>query len=269
MTNFVYCPRCGTRNFADDLTCGICKYKLPGLDGVGKILPDKTVSKDDSGGKISFPILGVIIVGLGILFYFLTKKPAIEKEDLSLLKTHKNNKRTFTFTVNIADKVSEAELIKLAEKFVDDVSVSSETGTIFFYVSGMNLNGAPWAKVDFNPTPIAEILGSTNAQDSDMMSFLNTIDDFYGLWYNAEAGDNRITRISRKGNKFFLDYIYPQEGINEARKKELVVTEIGGSEGFVERDNPAYYYIIQENGDLLVHNANGRIEYDKLLKLNP
>lgn len=62
-TQFIYCPKCSTRNFADDKVCGVCKTKLSGT--VTNHATQKVTTEQPTNWKALFIIIGAIII-----FYF-------------------------------------------------------------------------------------------------------------------------------------------------------------------------------------------------------
>lgn len=60
---FVYCPKCSTRNFADDEVCGVCKTTLSSATSNHGI--KKTTTEQPTNWKALS-----IIVGAVIIFYF-------------------------------------------------------------------------------------------------------------------------------------------------------------------------------------------------------
>ena len=57
---FIYCPKCSTRNFADDEVCGVCKTKLSSktsIQGTKKASPEQPTN-----WKALLKIVGVVMI---------------------------------------------------------------------------------------------------------------------------------------------------------------------------------------------------------------
>ncbi len=60
---FIYCPKCSTRNFADDEVCGVCKAKLSSQTSNQPI--KKATAEKPTNWKALSTIIGAVII-----FYF-------------------------------------------------------------------------------------------------------------------------------------------------------------------------------------------------------
>ncbi len=71
---FIYCPKCSTRNFADDEVCEVCKTKLS--SATSNHGTKKTTTEQPTNWKALS-----IIVGAVIIFYFAFIKNDVTSND--------------------------------------------------------------------------------------------------------------------------------------------------------------------------------------------
>lgn len=77
---FIYCPKCSTRNFADDEICGVCKTKLSSQTS-NQPIKKATVEKPTNWKALS------TIIGAVIIFYFAFIK-TMEQVIIITLQVH-------------------------------------------------------------------------------------------------------------------------------------------------------------------------------------
>ncbi len=57
---FIYCPKCSTRNFADDVVCGVCKTKLSSK--TSNQAAKKLTSEQPTNWKALLTIIGAVLI---------------------------------------------------------------------------------------------------------------------------------------------------------------------------------------------------------------
>lgn len=275
---FISCPKCGTRNFADDKTCGICKAKLNSADNSK---PTQITSKPN------YFILVLIFVGIIFIYYnaFHKDKPIASHEleptsaiyqtsnsqaslpKYTILETVLNNKRAFNIVVRINEKLLDTDLKLLAQKIKKDINAISEKGVVFFLLPEMKADNGAWAAVDFNPEIKIRILGQSVNDEQRIKSGLENITDYFGLWQDNKSEGEIIIRI-RKDKKlgYVFEYISPTNPKPSELAKPLIKSIKNGKIIFKDTEHPEQYFLLENNGDLSVYDNEGYFETYKRLK---
>jgi uncharacterized membrane protein YvbJ len=274
---FINCPKCGTRNFADDTVCGVCKTKLNSSVN----LPQTSVD-NKAPQKTNYFVLILIFGGLIALYYNIFHK---EKETASpdtqmsstnyqtvlpeytLLKSELNNKRAFNVAVRIDTKISDYQLKSLAQKIKSDINAVSEKGVVFFLLPEMEIDNGAWAAVDFYPELKVRIIGQSITDEQKVKSGLEHITDYVGLWLDNGTEGDVIIRIRKdKLEGYVFEYISPSDPKPSNLATPLIKTKKNGKTIFKDTEHPEQFFLLENNGDLSVYDNYGFVATYKKLK---
>lgn len=273
---YINCPKCGTRNFADDKVCGICKAKLTSSTAYAKVPESNNNPQEQKRNLVLIIIVAAIFIGFVYYNVVFKKVPTKETSTTSynnplfnyqILEIGANNKSIFNVKVRIYNKLTDEQLKLVAQRVIQDISVVSNRGIVFFYLPEYNLerDGA-WATADFDPEVSIRYFGQSIADEQSVKSALSNIKDYVGLWTSNKMSEDIIIRIRKdaKGNYFFENIsstdFNPSPFAHPLRK-----TIKNGKTVFIETESSGYYYVIEPNGNLSIY-FDGKYEdtYQKL-----
>jgi predicted nucleic-acid-binding Zn-ribbon protein len=115
-TQFIYCSKCGTRNFADDKICGVCKSKLSSATNS----QDKNQSTPKISGCAWIIIISLAVLGYTTFFGEDNKKSSASKErifnsewDASVQQVEEYLKNSYLKDPDSYKSISWSEVFKL------------------------------------------------------------------------------------------------------------------------------------------------------------
>jgi len=295
MSQFIFCKKCGTRNFYDDKKCGVCNEDI-------EVADRRSYSdSNDSIRKFNFVLIGLFIAGIAFIMYNLfvrvngESQPVITNTDslnnnytspviiertvpqnnikessisYDIVEISLNNRRAFNVAVRLTDKIGDKELLSLAEKVKKEINAVSDIGIIFFLLPEMKLKDGAWAAVDFKPEMNIRLLGLSISAESNIRSSLDNITDYFGLWLDNSSDDEIIIRIRiNKNDGYIFEYITAAEQAPDSFGKKLKRKLRNGKIIFIDTDHEGQYFQIETNGDLSVYDILGFVETYKMLKL--
>lgn len=274
---FINCSKCGTRNFADDTICGVCKTKLN-----SSVNEPQTSADIKAPQKTNYFVLILIFGGLVFLYYnfFDKEKPTISPDlqlsstnyqtsllEYTLLKTELNNIRAFNVAVRIDEKLSDYQLKSLAQKIKLDINAVSEKGVVFFLLPEMEVDNGAWAAVDFDPEVKVRIIGQSITDENKIKSGLENITDYVGLWLDNGTQGDVIIRIRKdKLEGYVFEYISPSDPRPSDLATPLIKTTKNGKTIFKDTEHPEQFFLLENNGDLSVYDNYGFVATYKKLK---
>jgi hypothetical protein len=274
-TQYINCPKCGTRNFLDDKECGVCNATL------GTQLPTYENSRPQqlTSKKSNYLIVILLFVGvLYLLFLQVTEKKSETPIDNSFVhssistpnytfKKVEVNIKKFRLEINIENKLTDSQLISIARKIYLDINTTANSGAFFFYLPVTNKFKDAWARVDF-PEMQVSYLGQSLKQEQLINVSLDKITDYVGIWTSNMMRDGLVIRIRKdKSEGYVFEYITP-DNLEPSRFPSPLKRVIrNGKVVFIEKDSPSsQYYVIEENGDLSDYDKDGLYETYKKLK---
>lgn len=274
---FINCPKCGTRNFADDIICGVCKTELN-----SPVKLPQTTADINAPQKTNYFVLILIFAGLIFLYYNVFHKEngtASTDTQLSstnyhaiqpgytLLKTELNNKRAFNVAVRIDEKLSDYQLKSLAQKIKSDINAVTEKGVVFFLLPEMEVDNGAWAAVDFDPEVKVRIIGQSITDEQKIKLGLKSITDYVGLWLDNGTQGDIIIRIRKdKLEGYVFEYISPSNPKPSDLATPLIKTKKNGKTIFKDTEHPEQFFLLESNGDLSVYDNYGFVATYKKLK---
>lgn len=275
---YIYCNKCGTRNFSDDKICGVCKEELfPKLKNEKDQKNNSVAPKKTNYFGITLIVIGIITV----LYIFLhndksnnvtnTNPDQLSSQNTqptySILKTDLNNKRGFNVSIKISEKLSENDLETLARQIKTDINAKSEIGILFFYLTDMVVDNGAWATADFKPELKISILGQTKTDENKITENVNNIKDCVGLWTDdTEPGDILIRIRIDKSSGYVFEYVSATDPKPSELPIPLKKTFINGKTVFKDQDRIDQYFILENNGDLSAYDKDGYIVTYKKVK---
>ncbi|RZK04548.1 MAG: hypothetical protein EOO46_16460 [Flavobacterium sp.] len=276
-SQFIYCSKCGTRNFSDDRNCGICKAKL-NTSGTTK----SNIAIENASRKNNYFLIILIVLAIVFLYYNVFKKERVvvntQTEDASaiyqtpistytLLRTDLNNKRAFNVQVRIGEKLSDQQLKSLAQKIKSDINAISEKGVVFFLLPEMKIDNGAWATVNFDPEMRVRMIGQSISDEQKIKAGLENITDYVGLWRDDGLQSDIIIRIRKdKSQGYVFEYISPTEPKPSDMATPLIKKTKNGKTIFKDTEHPEQYYLLENNGDLSVYDNYGFVATFKTLK---
>lgn len=275
MDKFIKCPSCGTRNFSDDLRCGICNTSLKYHHNVEKV-------NGQLNTKPNYFIIGLVVFIIAVFAYnnhyenskvnsqlSTPQGGNVETKSLSysLLEIELNNKRAFNISVRIDEKLTDNQLINLSQKVIKEIKVRSNKGVVFFFLPNMKLNNGAWAAVDYEPNISVRIIGQSLVDESLIKSGLENITDYYGLWADEGSKGDVIIRIRKdKVHGYVFEFISPTDPSPSEFASPLRKSTFKGKTIFKDIEHPEQFFLLEDNGNLSVYDNYGFVVRYKRLK---
>ena len=102
------------------------------------------------------------------------------------------------------------------------------------------------------------VIGQSIDTDDFIQVNLNSITDYYGLWSdNFKSGDIIVRTRADKRNGYLFEHISPTDPQPSEYARQLIKRKRNGSIVFDVTNFPEQYFVLENNGDLSVYDAQG------------
>jgi hypothetical protein len=156
-------------------------------------------------------------------------------------------------SVRLSERLSEADLVRIADSIKAAAKTPAERTLIAFYLSGMPLNQGAWASINFDPNPMVRING-LRLEEQQQFEATVAVDrrDLVGAWVtDLPAPPGRLV-IFRDNGRMFAEWV-----LRSGRKSVEELVEVRGTRGsrFDPRDGGQDYYLLKSTGALELRNS--------------
>jgi hypothetical protein len=273
MPDFINCPKCGTRNFADDKACGVC----------GAEFVHGTIQNDAKPAPI--PWTGILMVGLIALVILIVVKANLapspsNKNSVTISKgsiddspvdnspvnyyiENVENKPTYCLiNVRVKNKISKQRLESLSEEIKNGQDCNSDRVRIFYILPETKKDNGAWVRVDYNPAFSMEFLAPSLEEENYARAHKGKL-KIIGAWIDNNSGEPGIAQRIRYNSdgKLIMEYYEISEPDHESSlASELRKVVKSGKTIFkVVDSNTDDHYVLQPNGNLACYDNQGLI----------
>jgi hypothetical protein len=270
MPEFINCPRCGARNFADDQSCSVCGIEFTPIKA-------ELDPKPAPIPWIALLVVGVVIILISIVLdatlfhkkynhstHYVSNRNSPSR-DTSRVKysIDEVEKRPPYCVINVRlkNKISTERLEALSEKLKNDPHCDADKIRIFYRLLGTELGNGVWARVDYDSAFSLQFLSLSLEQEEYAETHKGNL-NIIGAWEdNTSGASGAAVRIRKNSDgKLIMEYyqiVNPDS--EDPMPTELKEVHSNGKTFFksIEPDNTGEYYSIQSNGDLAWHDKKG------------
>jgi len=216
------------------------------------------------GGKKEMKRLIAMLTLVAVLFLVAT--PASEKLKISsneiqykIINEEKMGNIKISLDIRLESEVNKETIIKIANELRKDGRKNYQRLFINYYLPGMEVGKGAWALSHFNPNLEVQILGLTKEEKKQLLKKTTLSEsNLIGRWIDQTPYVGGIITISRNANILELTVKY-KDG-SEASKK-LIEKIVNGQKRWIEEHNVfGEYYVLNNDGNLSIYDAEGLIK---------
>lgn len=266
--DFVYCSKCGTRNFKEDKNCGVC----------GNDLHQHSIGTENKQRNyLPLIVIASVFIIVGYYLFKPSEKDKVQPEigtsyvgtkeglnstlenvEYKIQKIRLNIKRGFDIDVTIGHKLSEDDLLALAERIKKEAKVDTKKGVIGFYLPHMEIGNGSWAIITYSPSPIVNYFGATISEEQGMRQNAKKDDDCIGIWLDdTKQGDIAIRIRKDESGNYFYEYVSIVNPRNSPLATKIIKSKRKGKTIYLDTEHPEQYFFINKDGDLEVYDNFG------------
>jgi SLA1 homology domain 1, SHD1 len=173
----------------------------------------------------------------------------VKTKGWAVVKAHRQANVKASLDVRLAERVSKAKLIAIANELQGFADNKQPRLFIVHYLPNMKIDAGGWATSHFNPKLEIRIIGTTKEEYARLQKEASkpTGSNVIGRWVDKTAFPGVISFL-RKNGKVFKTKTF-QDG--SKGEYEMVVRKVGSQTRYMEKNSKTSdYVIIKANGDL-------------------
>ena len=233
MSDFINCPKCGTRNFKGDKICRGCEEELV-YDLKDELKSSKTLwTRILVFGLIAFVIF--VLIKFNLLHNSTSKNQAILINDsrgdlgehtskVNYVVENVDNKPNYCLiNIRLPNKISDETLRSLSFKIKQEQKCNSDKIRLFYSLPETPTKNGAWVRVDFDPTFSLHYLGLSLEEENYAKAHKSKF-RIIGAWVDNNSGQPGIAQRIRYNSDGMLIMEYYEISLPD--KEAKIATEL-------------------------------------------